>query len=408
MTSLSRRLLRDGAKTILAVGRTSTSARNVKTTTGDAVASAQVAEAPADEAQPKTGILMLNMGGPRTTDDVHDFLLRLFSDRDIIQLPAQKYMGPWIAKRRTPSIQEKYAEIGGGSPIYKWTDLQGQLMCKQLDILHPETAPHKHYVGFRYANPLTEDTLEQMEKDGLERCIAFSQYPQYSCSTSGSSLNAIQRFYANRETSMQWSVIDRWCTNKYLVKCFAENIKAELEKFPVEKQKDVFILFSAHSLPMRQVDRGDPYSAEVGATVQLVMKELGMTNPFRLVWQSKVGPLPWLSPATENAIKGCVERGRKNLILVPIAFTSDHIETLHELDIEYGSELGEEVGAECIRRCAAPNDHQLFIAALVDEVSQHISSGHRCSEQLLVNCPMCVNPSCFTTKKWLRYLTKKF
>jgi len=348
------------------------------------------------------------MGGPRTTDEVHDFLLRLFSDRDIIQLPAQKYMGPWIAKRRTPSIQEKYSEIGGGSPIYKWTDIQGQLMCKQLDILHPETAPHKHYVGFRYAYPLTEDTLEQMENDGLERCIAFSQYPQYSCSTSGSSMNAIQRFYENRETSMQWSVIDRWCTNTHLVKCFAENIKAELAKFPVEKQKDVFILFSAHSLPIRQVDKGDPYSAEVGATVQLVMKELGMTNPFRLVWQSKVGPLPWLSPATENAIKGLVQRGRKNIILVPIAFTSDHIETLHELDIEYGEELGAEVGAECIRRCAAPNDHQLFIDAIVEEVSNHIRSEHRCSEQLLVNCPMCVNPSCYKTKKWLRYITKKF
>ncbi|KAK8380085.1 hypothetical protein O3P69_016614 [Scylla paramamosain] len=256
--------------------------------------------------RPKTALLMLNMGGPRNLDEVHDFLLELFKDRDIIQLPFQSRMGPWIAKRRTPSIQQKYSEIGGGSPIFKWTDLQGKLMCERLDKLCPETAPHKHYVGFRYANPLTEATLEQIEVEGAENCVAFSQYPQYSCSTTGSSMNAIHKFYANRptETKLKWSVIDRWSTNPFLVKCFAENIKTELEKFPVEKRKDVFILFSAHSLPLRQVNRGDPYAAEVGATVQLVMQELGFSNPYRLVWQSKVGPLPWLSPATDDAIKG--------------------------------------------------------------------------------------------------------
>ncbi|KAK8380083.1 hypothetical protein O3P69_016614 [Scylla paramamosain] len=360
--------------------------------------------------RPKTALLMLNMGGPRNLDEVHDFLLELFKDRDIIQLPFQSRMGPWIAKRRTPSIQQKYSEIGGGSPIFKWTDLQGKLMCERLDKLCPETAPHKHYVGFRYANPLTEATLEQIEVEGAENCVAFSQYPQYSCSTTGSSMNAIHKFYANRptETKLKWSVIDRWSTNPFLVKCFAENIKTELEKFPVEKRKDVFILFSAHSLPLRQVNRGDPYAAEVGATVQLVMQELGFSNPYRLVWQSKVGPLPWLSPATDDAIKGLVQRGRKNMILVPIAFTSDHIETLHELDIEYTHDVGNEVGAERILRCAAPNDHPLFIDALVDVASRHLLGGQRCSEQFLHNCPLCVNKSCFASKKWFRHATQTF
>ncbi|XP_071519022.1 ferrochelatase, mitochondrial [Panulirus ornatus] len=374
------------------------------------LAAAQVSEKPSTAASPKTGILMLNMGGPRTLDEVHDFLLRLFKDRDIIQLPFQDYMGPWIAKRRTPNIQQKYDEIGGGSPIFKWTDIQGKMLCERLDDLCPDSSPHKHYVGFRYAHPLTEDTLQQMEEDGVENCIAFTQYPQYSCSTTGSSMNAIHQFYARRklETKMNWTVIDRWCTNPFLAKCFAENIKKELDQFPKEKRKDVYILFSAHSLPLRQVNRGDPYSAEVGATVQMVMQELGFSNPYRLVWQSKVGPLPWLSPATDDAIKGLVQRGRKNIILVPIAFTSDHIETLHEMDIEYAHDVGKEVGAECIRRCASPNDHPLFIDALVDVVSRHLQTGHRCSEQFLHNCPMCVNPSCYASKKWFRYATKKF
>ena len=111
-----------------------------------------------------TGILMLNMGGPRTTDEVGDFLRRLFQDRNIIQLPLQQHVGKWIAKRRTPSIQQKYAEIGGGSPILEWTSKQGKLMCEVLDTLSPETKPHKYYVGFRYAHPLTEDALDTMEK----------------------------------------------------------------------------------------------------------------------------------------------------------------------------------------------------------------------------------------------------
>ena len=146
----------------------------------------------------KTGILMLNMGGPQKADEVQDFLTRLFLDKDIIKLPFQSKLGPYIAKRRTPSIIEKYNEIGGGSPILKWTEKQGELMCQQLDEVSPETAPHKAYVGFRYALPLTEDTLEQMEQDGVKRVVAFSQFPQYSCTTSGSSMTAIYQHYATR------------------------------------------------------------------------------------------------------------------------------------------------------------------------------------------------------------------
>lgn len=124
----------------------------------------------------KTAILMLNMGGPQHTDQVHDYLLRIMTDRDMIQLPVQSKLGPWIAHRRTPEVQKKYKEIGGGSPILKWTELQGQLMCEQLDKVSPETAPHKHYVGFRYVNPLTEDTLAQ-----IERSVHSTKYNKIVC-----------------------------------------------------------------------------------------------------------------------------------------------------------------------------------------------------------------------------------
>ncbi|CAF3561316.1 unnamed protein product [Rotaria sordida] len=220
-----------------------------------------------------TGILLLNMGGPETTDEVFDFLNRLFSDKDIMPLPAQKTLGPLIARRRTPSIQEQYAKIGGGSPIKMWTEKQGQGMIKILDQISPSTAPHKYYIGFRYVKPLTEMALDEIEKDRPQQIIAFTQYPQYSCSTTGSSLNAIARYYIakkrksklekdnqasntnnslNIQTSnnLQWSVIDRWQTHSGFIEAFVKNIRNELNKFPDDVRNDVVILFSAHSLPM--------------------------------------------------------------------------------------------------------------------------------------------------------------
>jgi len=228
-------------------------------------------------------------------------------------------LGPWIARRRTPGIQEQYAKIGGGSPIKMWTEKQGEGMVRILDQLSPETgiihfsqkktrqsficslAPHKYYIGFRYVKPLTEMALEEIDKfvlitlkktaneqkkscrDNPRRIVAFTQYPQYSCSTTGSSLNAIARYYATkkRKTKLdkdnknesviepEWSVIDRWQTHPgfvevkrnlfnrnmqnvflFLVKAFVQNIRDELVKFPANVRNDVVILFSAHSLPM--------------------------------------------------------------------------------------------------------------------------------------------------------------
>jgi len=353
---------------------------------------------------------MLNMGGPRNSEEVEEFLKNLFADRDIIRLPVQNKLGPWIAKRRTPSIIEKYNEIGGGSPIYDWTTKQGDMMCKRLDELCPESAPHKAYVGFRYAKPLAEEALEQLEADGVKHVVAFSQYPQYSCTTTGSSMNQIYRYYQQNyplktpgprgPDGVSWSVIDRWPTHPLLIKTFAENIKKELETFPEHVRSKVVLLFSAHSVPQYVMNRGDPYPAEVGATVQLVMQELGWCNPYRLVWQSKVGPLPWLEPGTENTIKALVKKGQKNLMLIPIAFVNDHIETLHELDIEYAQDIGKEVGAERIGRCAAPNCSPTFIECLADIVSTHLKAGETVKPQMLMTCPMCTEQTCKNAKMW--------
>jgi ferrochelatase len=146
--------------------------------------------------------------------ETHSFLRNLFSDGDLIPLPFQSILAPWIARRRTPQIEKQYLDIGGGSPILRWTEFQGEGLAALLDELHPTTAPHKSYVAFRYANPLADETARRMKEDGVERAIAFTQYPQYSCSTTGSSLNDVYRkSRAGLFSGIRWSVIDRWGTH---------------------------------------------------------------------------------------------------------------------------------------------------------------------------------------------------
>ena len=165
-----------------------------------------------------TAVVMLNMGGPSTVQDTGDYLSRLFHDGDLIPLPFQSYLAPLIARRRTPKIEQQYADIGGGSPILRWTREQGARMAPLLDELRPRSSPHKPYVAFRYARPLTEQLIDDLRNDGVQRAIAFSQYPQYSCSTTGSSLNELWRQIDGLEDGdpvkrIRWSVLDRWGTH---------------------------------------------------------------------------------------------------------------------------------------------------------------------------------------------------
>src|SRR3954463_14887522 len=171
-----------------------------------------VAPTPATPGRPRTGIVMLNLGGPATLDDVQPFLHELFADREIIQLPFQRWLGPYIARRRTPKVEGLYASIGGGSPILRYTEAQGRGMVERLDRLSPETAPHAFYVAFRYVHPKSDDALRAMEADGIERAVAFTQYPQFSCATTGSSLTELWRAATRTglERAFRWSVIDRW------------------------------------------------------------------------------------------------------------------------------------------------------------------------------------------------------
>ena len=342
-----------------------------------------------------TGIVMMNLGGPRDLDEVEPFLLELFADKEIIQLPAQNVLGPFIARRRVKSVQRNYQDIGGGSPILEWTSTQGRQMCERLDRISPETAPHRFYIAFRYASPKSEDALLQMQRDGVRRAVAFTQYPQFSCATTGSSLNELWRA-AKRlglQGAFEWSVIDRWFDHAGFVDAMTQTVRLGLEEFRPEDREDVVIVFSAHSLPMSVVNRGDAYPAEIGATTHEVMKRLGYAYEYLVSYQSEVGPVPWLGPSTESVVRELGAKKRRNVLVVPVAFTSDHIETLHELDIEYGH-LAAESGITNYKRAPALNDLDVFLDAMADVVSSHLRSGEACTGQYGLRCAGCINPQC--------------
>jgi ferrochelatase len=344
-----------------------------------------------------TAIVMLNLGGPQTVNDVGVYLERMFLDRELIPLPFQARLGKFIARRRTPKIQMKYGEIGGSSPIYKWTRLQGEGMVRLLDQLSPETGPHKFYIAFRYADPLTETALTQMRDDGVRRAVAFTQYPQWSCSTTGASLNELWRevLRLSLRHTFEWSLIDRWPAHHVFIAAMAKKVREGLDQFQPQSRRDVLLLFSAHSLPQDVIERGDAYSQEVGATVQKVMECLGFSNEFLLAYQSDIKPFKWLGPSTEQVIRNLGAQKRQNVLAIPIAFTSDHIETLYELDIEY-AELASEVGVGHFKRAPALNDDPLFVHALAEIVADHLRSGRLHSTQFKLRCPGCANAMCRT------------
>jgi ferrochelatase len=344
-----------------------------------------------------TGIVLLNLGGPADLDAVEPFLTRLFQDPEIFRLPFQATAGRWFARLRASKVRANYAAIGGGSPIRRWTEAQADGLAAQLERRLAADGPFKVYIAFRYAEPLSETALRQMQADGVERAVALTLYPQYSCTTTGSSLNELWRASQRQGLAhaFRWSVIDRWPTHPGFIQAMVDSVRAGLDQYPPTERDDVLLLFSAHSLPLYVVERGDPYPQEIGASVQAVMERLGLSHEYLLAYQSQVGPIQWLGPQTEQVIRQLGRRRRRNVLVVPIAFVSDHIETLSEIDREYG-ELARTVGIPGFRRAPALNGSPVLQQALADLVCAHLHTGARHTSQYPLRCPGCTNAWCRT------------
>ena len=308
-----------------------------------------------------TALLLLQMGGPDSLEAVKPFLLNLFSDREIIKLgPAwlQPLLGRFIVSRRTAAVTEKYREIGGGSPIRSLTEAQAVAVAEQTGL--------PCYVGMRYWHPFTADTVQLIKSAGYTRIIAISLYPHYSRATSGSSIHDLQRQVAASCADIQLDIIDRFYDHPLYIQALVELVSDRLPEFPAGSP--VHILFSAHSLPQSFIDEGDPYLDHIQRSVELVMSHF-QDATHTLAFQSRAGPVKWLEPSTDHELIRLAESGCKNLLIVPLSFVSDHIETLHEIDIEY-AEDAHRLGISCFKRISSLNCHPLFISCLADLVKK--------------------------------------
>jgi ferrochelatase len=309
----------------------------------------------------KTAILLLQMGGPDSLDAVEPFLLNLFSDRDIIKIgPAflQPLIARFIVRRRAPKVEKYYQRIGGKSPIRELTEEQAAALEKTLG---PD---YRCFVAMRYWRPSTIEALAAIKKEGISRVIALSLYPHYSRATTGSSINELKRVLAEAGVQFQVSWIDRFYDHPLYIRALAEQIETALASF--SDRSSVQLLFSAHSLPQSFIDQGDPYLGHIEETVRLVVERLGSVT-YHLAFQSRAGPVKWLEPSTEEMIRHLAGHGCKNLLMVPLSFVSDHIETLYEIDIQYGEEA-KALGIENFRRSPSLNSAPIFIDCLADLV----------------------------------------
>lgn len=310
------------------------------------------------------GVLLLNLGGPDKLEDVGPFLFNLFSDPEIIRLPIpwlQKPLAWFISTRRTQTSQENYKQIGGGSPLRKITEEQGLALQAKLS---EQGYNAKIYVGMRYWHPFTEEAISKIEKDSIDELVILPLYPQFSISTSGSSFRLLDRLWQDNPqlAKVRYTAIASWYDQPHYLQAMADLISAELDKFA--DPDGVHIFFSAHGVPVSYVEEaGDPYQKEIEECTRLIMKTLNRPNKHTLAYQSRVGPVEWLKPYTEDALQALGEKGIKDIAVVPISFVSEHIETLQEIDIEY-REIAEEAGIENFGRVPALNTHPLFIESL--------------------------------------------
>ncbi|BAZ09671.1 ferrochelatase [Calothrix sp. NIES-4071] len=322
----------------------------------------------------RVGVLLLNLGGPDKLDDVGPFLYNLFSDPEIIRLPfrwLQKPLAWFIASRRTKTSQENYKQIGGGSPLRQITEAQGEALKQELEALGEDA---EIYVGMRYWHPYTEEAIASLTHSELEKLVILPLYPQFSISTSGSSFRLLEQMWKTdpKLQKIEYTVIPSWYKQPGYLKAMAELIAQELDQLPNPDQAHIF--FSAHGVPKSYVEEaGDPYQQEIEECTELIMRTLNRGNAYTLAYQSRVGPVEWLKPYTEDAIKQLGAKGVETLVVVPISFVSEHIETLQEIDIEY-RELAEEAGIHNFRRVPALNTHPTFVRALADLVVNALKS----------------------------------
>ncbi len=304
----------------------------------------------------KIGVVLLNLGGPERLQDVEPFLFNLFSDRQIIHLSPfpflQKPIARFIAKRRAPNSCKAYKQIGGGSPLRRITAMQGTI----LESLLSQVGDFKVDLAMRYWHPDARETLEEFGKKGITRIIALTLYPHYSKATTGSSVTDLAEVAADLPYDFEIAAVEAWPEQPDYIAALVQSIHREFGRCSGTPT----LIYSAHSLPIKFIEEGDPYLNDLTKTIIAVEEQTNIRG--KLCFQSRSGPVKWLSPSTPDTLVELSEKGVKEVVVMPISFVSDHVETLYEIDIQY-AELAEELGMRLIRTRSL-NDDPLFMKGL--------------------------------------------
>jgi ferrochelatase len=313
----------------------------------------------------RVGVVLFQLGGPDTLAAIEPFLYNLFCDPDIIDFPfariGRKPLAKLISTTRARKVQHHYAMIGGGSPIRRFTErqaraLEAELVNQGLDA--------RCFVAMRYWHPFTREAIAELQAAQCDEVVLLPLYPQYSSTTVGSSLNEWQRLF---RSDVPVHSVGHFYRNSMYLDAVVEKVEEALARFPVPDRAE--IVFSAHSIPMSVIAKGDPYEREIEETVQLLMERGGWPNRHRLCYQSKVGASKWLQPSLHRTLHDLAAEKAREVCIVPVAFVSDHVETLGEIDHE-AREEARQLGITQFEMSAGLNDSPKFISALGQLVLQ--------------------------------------
>ena len=323
----------------------------------------------------RVGIVLFQLGGPDSLQAVEPFLLNLFLDPDIIPMGPlgflRRPLAKWISSRRSIPVAGKYAEIGRRSPIGLLTERQRvRLVAAVTPYVDPVAV-----VAMRYWHPLTAEAVETLRKAApLDEIVLLPLYPHFSYATTLSSLKEWRRIYGQSNGGPRVCTVGQFYNHPQYVQAVVQRIGSILRQFPDSSR--IHLVFSAHGLPMSLVEKGDPYPNQIEETVRLVCEAGAKQHPawprtHLLCYQSRVGPAKWLQPPLTGTIERLGHEGVKEMLVVPISFVTEHIETLHEINIEARDEA-RKLGIERFRMMPALGDSPLFIGALRDLVLQAV------------------------------------
>ena len=294
-------------------------------------------------------------------ESVKPFLYNLFSDPDIFKLPfGQKVFAKILSGLRVKKVRERYRQIGGKSPILEWTELQRSMLQKELNSM---IEGFDVYTAMRYCSPTIREAAVEIKRHDYEKIVLLPLYPHYSVTTTGSSFNEWKRVYNGDNSRVIY--ISEYFDHPEYIKAVNSRIDSALSGFPEDVRPDIHMLFSAHGTPESLERKGDPYSGQIRKTIDSVMKARDFSHEHHICFQSKVGPMKWLEPSTDEMIMKLAAGNKKQLLIIPISFVSDQLETLFELNIEYRA-VAERAGIDNYVVMQGLNDSDIFISALRD------------------------------------------